>query len=65
MIIPHKRSIAAKQRARQPMSDETKKRISVANTGKRRTDASKRLMSDKKLGKTLEEIYGVDRKSVV
>lgn len=50
-----KRSIAAKNRPRRPISEETKRKISEANLGKKRTAESKKLMSDKKIGRRLSE----------
>jgi len=55
-----KRSIAAKNRVRTPLSEETKKRISEANTGKKRSVAAKEKMSQRKKGKSWEEIFGVE-----
>jgi hypothetical protein len=49
----YKRSIAAKNRVRSPISEETKKKISAANTGKTRSDEAKSKMSNAKLGKEI------------
>lgn len=48
-----KRTIAAKNRIRVPLSEETKRRISEANTGKKRTDEAKEKQSAAKKGKPL------------
>ena len=48
-----KRSIAAKNRIRTPCSEETKRKISEANTGKKRTDDVKEKQSLIKKGKAL------------
>lgn len=48
-----KRSIAAKNRIRAPLSEETKQKISEANKGKVRTEKTKELMSALKKGKPL------------
>ena len=50
-----KRSIAAKNRIRTPLSDETKRKISEANTGKKRTDDAKLKQSVAKKGKPLSD----------
>jgi len=50
-----KRSIAAKNRVRTPLSEETKKRISEANTGKKRSVAAKEKMSQRKKGSLLTD----------
>jgi hypothetical protein len=50
-----KRSIAAKNRIRTPLSKETKKRISEANKGKKRTESSKEKMSECKKGQILSK----------
>lgn len=55
-----KRSIAAKNRIRTPLSEETKKKISEANSGKKRTAETKEKQSLAKKGKTWEDIYGTD-----
>jgi len=55
-----KRSIAAKNRIRTPCSEETKRKISEANTGKKRTLAAKQKQSAAKKGKSWEEIFGVE-----
>jgi hypothetical protein len=46
-----KRSIAAKNRVRTPISEETKKKISAANTGKIRSEEAKAKMSEKAIGR--------------
>ena len=46
-----KRSIAAKNRTRNPLSEETKQKISKSNTGKIRTANTKNKMALAKLGK--------------
>lgn len=46
-----KRSIAAKNRVRTPMSTETKCKISSANKGRTRTEETKNKMSKQKIGK--------------
>ena len=48
-----KRSIAAKNRVRTPLSEETKKRISKANSGKKRSDITKEKQSIAKKNKPL------------
>lgn len=53
-----KRSIAAKNRIRAPLSNETKRKISEANTGKKRTDDAKLKQSVAKKGRTWEDIFG-------
>lgn len=53
-----KRSIAAKNRIRQPCSEETKRKISEANQGKKRTGEAKVKQSLVKKGRTWEDIYG-------
>lgn len=50
-----KRSIAAKNRPRTPCSDETKRKISDANTGKKRSDDAKKKMALAKLNRPLSE----------
>jgi hypothetical protein len=50
-----KRSIAAKNRIRTSLSEETKKRISEANKGRKRTNSSKEKMSNCKKGQVLSE----------
>lgn len=49
--IRRKRSVTASNRTRNPLSVETKQKISVANTGKKRSSAAKKKMSDAKIGK--------------
>jgi hypothetical protein len=49
--IRGKRSIAASNRTRNPLSVETKQKISIANTGKKRSSDAKKKMSDAKIGK--------------
>lgn len=53
-----KRSIAAKNRVRQPCSEETKRKISEANQGRKRTAEAKAKQSLVKKGRTWEDIYG-------
>ena len=48
-----KRSLAAKNRVRTPLSEETKKKISEANSGKKRTLEARNKQSFAKKGKTL------------
>lgn len=48
-----KRSIAAKNRVRQPCSEETKRKISEANIGKKRTNEVKEKLSIAKINKPL------------
>ena len=48
-----KRSIAAKNRVRRPCSEETKRKISQANQGKKRTAETKEKMSIAKIDKPL------------
>lgn len=50
-----KRSIAAKNRIRTPLSEETKRKISEANKGKKRTAISKEKMAKCKKGQVLSE----------
>lgn len=50
-----KRSIAAKNRPRTQCSEETKRKISDANTGKKRSDSAKKKMALAKLNKPLSE----------
>jgi hypothetical protein len=47
----HKRSVAAKKRIRTALSEETKKKISNANNGKKRTIETKEKMALAKFGK--------------
>jgi len=53
-----KRSIAAKNRERKPCLEETKIKIGISNSGKKRDDKARELQSLAKKGKTWEEIYG-------
>lgn len=46
-----KKSIAAKNRPKRQISDRTRLKISIANTGKTRTDEARKKMSEAKLGK--------------
>lgn len=46
-----KRSAAAKNRKREPLSEETKQKIREKNTGKKRSDSAKRKMAEAKYGK--------------
>ena len=46
-----KRSVSAKNRKRSPTADETKVKISIANTGKTRSAEAKQKMAEAKLGK--------------
>ena len=55
-----KRSVAATNRIRAPQSEETKRKISEANTGKKRTDDARLKQSAAKKGKTWEDIFGSD-----
>ena len=55
-----KRSIAAKNRVRRPCSEETKRKISQANQGRKRTAEAKKKQSAAKKGKSWEEIFGVE-----
>lgn len=51
-----KRSIAAKNRIRNPLSEETKKKISKSNTGKKRDTEAKRKMSEAASKRTLSDL---------
>lgn len=55
-----KRSQAAKNRKRTPLSEETKRKISEANLGRKRTTEAKKKQSAAKKGKSWEEIFGVE-----
>ena len=61
-----KRSIAAKNRIRNPMDAETKQKISEKNTGKKRSESTKNKMASAKIGKPsyirTEDILSKQRK---
>lgn len=52
-----KRSIAAKNRVRTPLSEDTKQKISTANSGKKRTAETKEKMSNAKVNTTLADAH--------